>query len=271
MRLAFQQSEVRKLKTRYHRFQELFIFGEKIITSHHKLKIMAAESHRRKQEWKRVIAVTTCRQFVRLLVDASLEETRSKITPFIVDIISGKEFYSADSFRRRIISQDEVQKLLSLISLQISTTLSIPPEHCTTAIKESMIDPASFIDGSAGLIQQYKNTIIITKNIAKVTEAVCNKSLEEFTLPWLVKKVSKKLSLGTALLKVTNCHPADQEKRCIADISQCLTGILDSFYQQLQHQCMKNIAKLIYSSHESCKQVPSRPHHLYLVKKTSSS
>ncbi|WP_144351773.1 hypothetical protein [Sporomusa termitida] len=251
---------------RYHRFQKTLFFGEKIFINRHKVKLLAAAAKERKKEWPAVNTVLTCSQFVNQLLSNSLAVARTNLRPFINDVISGAEPFNSESFYRRIVSRDELQRLHLQISRHLSTALLLPVEHCSTVLKGSCQDPVSFLS-STGLIEQYKSTVAITKGIALVAEAIYDQSLAQLQPHWIIKKLINKLNVSTALLAATDCHPVNHEKRCLAEIESCLAGSIESFYHQLRHHYLSKTATLIYSFHDAHRQMP--PRHLYLVKKPS--
>jgi len=240
-------------------------FAEKILTSRRQLQLMALEAKRRQEERELLVAVIDCQALIHNLLTSSLKKAQKRIQSFAVDLMTGKEAYRTESIDRRIISQLEINDILTLASLQISDIWGIPVEPVSKALLGTADITAYSPVRSAKIIAQYKTTVTVSEAVYQAVQIACEKSLDAISPHWIVKEAMENFNIAAAILKATDCHPEAQQKRCIADIEKCMNGMLTNVYYQLARRCTKQLAHVMYLLYQPTLQLPRR--RLYLVPK----
>ncbi len=258
----------RRLNTvdvRYHRIGPHISFVEKIRISRPHLQLMAIAAKQRQAERELQVAVMDCQALIHNLLAASLRNAQKKIKPFAVDLIMGKETYQAESIGRRIISQQEINHILTEASRQISETWRIPAEPVSKALLGTADITAGSLIESAAMTAQYKNTVAIAEMMYQAAKLACQKSLEAIDPHWLIKETMENFNIAAAIWRAIDCHPEYERNRCTATIEKCIDGMLTNVYYQLSRRCEKQLAHVMYLLYQPTLPLP--PRQLYLVPK----
>ncbi len=104
------------------------------------------------------------------------------------------------------------------------------------------------------VLQEYVNTLRVTKVMGRAVNKVCHKGLAKMNLPEVAKKLTDKIELGSVLMGIFDCHPEKQKKKSYQQMNSCISGIIKNFKFQIKIQLDEEIVQRFYQLYDELEE-----------------
>lgn len=230
-----------------------FLSGARMIqakVSFAQLSELIVERQKVVQEERLAARIEACKIKVSHLVET--HASTCKLTPQAYALVLLSEKCDCRDLIHSIITNIDIDHLSKSVSELVFTEMedyfgtSISrQEQFAISIQELL--PPHYIDH---VLQEYVNTLRVTKVIGQAVNKVCHEGLSQMDLPWLIKKLTNKIEFGSILMGAFDCHPEEQRKRLVQQTISCISGIIHHITIQIKKQFYQELMQTFYQFYD---------------------
>lgn len=202
------------------------------------------------QEERLAARIEACKIKVSQLVEA--HASTCKLTPQVYALVLLSEKCDCRDLINSIITNINIDHLSNSVSELVFTEMedyfgtSISrQEQFAISIQELL--PPHYIHQ---VLQEYVNTLRVTKVMGQAVNKVCHEGLSQIDLPLLIKKLINKIEFGSILMGAFDCHPEEQRKRLYQQTISCISGMIHHIKVRIKKQFYEELMQTFYQFYD---------------------
>ncbi|MDR3565654.1 MAG: hypothetical protein P4N59_30030 [Negativicutes bacterium] len=195
--------------------------------------------------------VENCQVEIRRRLESFFAQCAVRVIPFAEGLLAGRKSFSLVAFQDEVVPQSECELLLQEIRRYIQSEIKqYFGVSSLVSMNWSVCDQETEAEYIACLIGEYRRTLSVAEFAAKLGDKACQESFFALKLPSLAGDVLDKIALGSALLRVFDCHPrqgfAQRRQSLIAQIK----GLLRTVHWHIATEACQAAARNFYELYD---------------------
>jgi hypothetical protein len=230
-----------------------FLLGRRMIQAKVSLMNLSefiAEQRKVVQEERLAAHIEVCKMEISHLVEVHVSKCSFTSLEYASLLLSGRCDY--EGLINSIISNMNIDNLSKSVNEWLFTEMedyfdtSISSQEDFKIHTKKLLPPV-YINQ---VLQEYINSLRVTRAMGQGVNKICQESLSQMDLPWLVKQVTDKIEFGSILMGAFDCHPEEQKKRLVQQMISCISGIINHIKIQVRKQFHEKLVQTFYQFYD---------------------
>lgn len=203
------------------------------------------------QEERIASRIEACKEKIGQYIKAHSEMYQQTSQSYALLLLTGQ--CDCQSVIRLMIADMKVDNLSKSVSALVSADMqdyfgfSVSGLEAEFSIAVRGLFPAAYI---SSVLQEYINTLRLTKAMGKAVKQVCHKSLSRVELPWLLRQLSNRMDFGELLLNAYDCSPETQRHRLQRQVNACIQGMMTQLCTQIKNRYNESVIRTFYQAYD---------------------
>lgn len=218
--------------------------------SSRQLAELIADRRKAGQEEQLAVRIEACQKKVGCLVENHGGAGGLTATAYAFLLLS--EQYDYQGLLNLIIANMRIDKLSKSVGELVTAEMEDYFGVSISGGEELAVSPGKLLPPAyvIPVFQEYVNTLRVTRVMGRAVNRVCHESGSPIGLPWLVKRLLKKIEVGSILMGAFNCHPGEQRNRIQRQVIAGIEGTINHLTIQLKNQFYEQVAQTYYRFYE---------------------